>query len=131
MNNEEHGIGMNAVEFLAEVKRVAETWPSEKPPYMLYASTDLILSGNYDDAVREGFDAGVAWAEHANRDRTLRLVAALEAVVEFASRERDSIFAQYGVTGAIPADYRGFANACGDVLDIIEAALAAEEEGEG
>lgn len=54
------------------------------------------------------------------------LVAALRAVWEFAARERGTILAQYDITGATLSEYRGFANACGDVLDIITEALGVE-----
>lgn len=72
----------STTEFLQEQKRLAEAWPVEQPEYMQYASEDLILTGNYDDAVREGFDAGVAWAEHYAKSPMLKLIAAVEAVME-------------------------------------------------
>lgn len=56
------------------------------------------------------------------------LVAALEAVLDFTARQRDEIRARYDMTGGIPADYRGFANACDDVIALIEDALKGSDD---
>lgn len=60
-------------------------------------------------------------------DRAARAEAALARVTEHCTAEREKIRATYVQTGASPARYLGYADACDDVLATIRAVAAGEQ----
>lgn len=49
------------------------------------------------------------------------LAAVIEDALAFCREQHDSIRGQFDQTGGAPAEYIGFANACGDVVGILSA----------
>ena len=126
----------------------ARVWPRDgvsKGP-LINALADAIeaLVKERDQAIRD-LDAGFAESDHLSAKYYQRMRAAekharmrasesadlererdeLAAVIEdalaFCREQHDSIRGQFDQTGGAPAEYIGFANACGDVVGILSA----------
>lgn len=82
-----------------------------------------------DQAIRDLDDAEkharMRASESADFERERdELAAVIEDALAFCREQHDSIRGQFDQTGGAPAEYIGFANACGDVVGILSAAPA-------
>ena len=127
--------------FLAEQKRLADDaspapWVShllegEKAEPILTPSEDVAWEPRW-------YIPRLAWtAERADTEFIIaarsshpRMVKALEAVLNHATKQRDEIRTSFKETGAAPARELGYADACDDVIAFITAALEGEETNE-
>lgn len=125
-------------EYLAEQKRLAEAategpwevdqtepgiWCQERIVIGNYTALDMFESPAWEDGTPEDL-AFIA----AARESVPRLVAALEAVRHHATQLRDETRSRFSQTGGSPARDLGYADACDDVLTLIEDALGGESE---
>ena len=129
----------NIAAFLAEQKRLADAatkgpWDSYRPnpAYRIYEVCSTTPQGlNETLAEVSGYNASndVEFTVAA-RSSHPRMVKALEAVLNHATKQRDEIRTSFKETGAAPARELGYADACDDVIAFITAALEGEETNE-
>lgn len=87
-------------------------------PEELRACADAEVGNALGDG--RAYEAAAALIEALQAERD-GLAATVEQVRGFTQKERDEIHGRYDLAGAVTSDYRGYANACDDVLGIIAA----------